>query len=174
MKETWEERTFDEGLGVAMTELTNQVVEPTGKTRLTASLLLGVWMETLERSLRRRGHKERRQGHKERKNNERQTEIHQNFISLCVCVCVCACVLPPDLQYLSSSSSSSAPRSARTHISPPADSAYTHTHTHTHTLRSAHSGCSSRVFAVCSAVSPGQSGSSSSDAAVRLQQQVLG
>ena len=71
-KETREERTFDEGLGVAMTELTNQIVEPTGKTRLTASLLLGVWMETLERSLRRRGHKERRRGHKERRRGHKE------------------------------------------------------------------------------------------------------
>lgn len=57
--------TFDQGLSVAMTELTNQVVEATRKTRLTASLLFGVWMETLERPLRRRrrrGDKERRQG----------------------------------------------------------------------------------------------------------------
>lgn len=59
--------TFDQGLSVAMTELTNQVVETTRKTRLTASLLFGVWMETLERSLRRR---RRRRGEDARKHGE--------------------------------------------------------------------------------------------------------
>lgn len=43
-----------------MTELTNQVVETTRKTRLAASLLFGVWMETLERPLRRRGRRKQR------------------------------------------------------------------------------------------------------------------
>lgn len=67
--------TFDQGLSVAMTELTNQVVEATRKTRLTACLLFGVWMETLERPLRRRrrrGDKERRQGNKERSQGNKE------------------------------------------------------------------------------------------------------
>lgn len=44
--------TFDQSISIAMTKLTNQIVEMTGKTRQTASLCLGVWMETLKRSLR--------------------------------------------------------------------------------------------------------------------------
>lgn len=50
--------TSDQSLGSAVTQLTNQVVEATGKTGLTASLLLGVWMETLEGALRWGGDKD--------------------------------------------------------------------------------------------------------------------
>lgn len=45
--------TFDQGFGAAVTQLTNQVVEATRETRLTASLLFGVRVEALERSLKR-------------------------------------------------------------------------------------------------------------------------
>ncbi|TNN25424.1 hypothetical protein EYF80_064448 [Liparis tanakae] len=47
--------TFDQGLRVAVTQLTNQVVEETRRTRQTTSLLLGVRMETQEGPLRRGG-----------------------------------------------------------------------------------------------------------------------
>lgn len=49
--------TFNQGFSVAMTQLTNQVVEMTRKTWLTASLLFGIWMKALEWALKRRRRK---------------------------------------------------------------------------------------------------------------------